>query len=156
MPLGLQLSVRSAAKRRRHIPIKCKSGITLSFCFESCPQLQHQLPHALPLALTQCCPLESSAHARQRIRMQFVLPQLILFMSLGYKYICEIAYLCRCCCCCCCLLCSFPGGVPEGEGEVGHWELNRVHCGAKQRQQQGQRSCFFFCSSSSAAASSCL
>lgn len=57
---------------------------------------------AAPAAAAVATPLAPSplfsplAQSAQRIRMQFVLPQLILFMSLGYKYICEIAYLCRC------------------------------------------------------------
>ncbi|KAL7741567.1 hypothetical protein ACLKA6_019341 [Drosophila palustris] len=57
-------------------------------------QQKRELPP--PLVLVVLLVVQLLMHGRQRIRMQFVLPQLILFMSLGYKYICEIAYLCRC------------------------------------------------------------
>lgn len=83
---------------RRRIPIKCKSGITLSFCFREQNAVRHPSP---PFGTPTpggyyYSPVGSTRHWH-RIRMQFVLPQLILFMSLGYKYICEIAYLCRRC-----------------------------------------------------------
>jgi len=111
----LQLRAEAAATTRptlpsicrRRIPIKCKSGITSSFCFRELVVVQS--PHE-----RRPCPGEGVVQGKDgserkhyppnartrhwhRIRMQFVLPQLILFMSLGYKYICEIAYLCSRC-----------------------------------------------------------